>query len=301
MLAGLVAGIVAFGFARVFGEPSVSTAISFEQQRAAAAGTPYTVELVSRDIQSTLGLLAAVVVYGVALGGIFALVFAAVYGRVRHASPARTALGLGAGAFFVVYLVPFLKYPANPPAVGRPETIGTRTALYVAMLAISLLGAAYALWLDRRLQARLGSGNSMLASIGTYLVIVIAGGLLLPVVNEVPSGFPAVTLWNFRIASIGIQAITWATIALLFGFLATHALDPSADEPPPRRAADASRPVPLNGSGPGLATARSGLRPLHQPAGTLPRATPKTCRPTACLSPGTRTGAPGLDLLPIDR
>jgi len=225
MLAGLIAGGLAFGFARLFGEPSVGSAISFEEQQAAMAGTPYTMPLVSRDIQSTLGLLTAVVVYGVALGGLFALVFAAVYGRVRHASPATTALWLGAGAFVVVYLVPFLKYPANPPAVGRPETVGMRTALYVAMLAISVLGAVYALWFDRRLQARLGNGGAMLASIGAYLAIVIAGGLLLPGVNEVPSGFPAVTLWDFRMASIGIQAITWAAIGLVFGLLATRALD----------------------------------------------------------------------------
>jgi hypothetical protein len=224
MLAGLIAGVLAFGFARVFGEPAVGTAISFDYQRAAAAGTPYTMELVSRDIQGTLGLLAAVVVYGVALGGLFALVFTVVYGRVREASPARTAVWLGAGAFTVVYLVPFLKYPANPPAVGRPETIGTRTALYLAMLAISLVGAVYALWLSRRLEARLGGGGATLAAMGMYLVVVLAGGLLLPGVNEVPTGFPAVTLWDFRIASIGIQAITWTAIGLLFGFMASRAM-----------------------------------------------------------------------------
>ena len=225
MLAGLIAGGLAFGFARLFGEPSVGSAISFEEQQAAVAGTPYTTALVSRDIQSTLGLLTAVVVYGVAVGGLFALVFAAVYGRVRHASPATTALWLGAGAFVVVYLVPFLKYPANPPAVGRPETVGMRTALYVAMLAISVLGAVYALWFDRRLQARLGNGGAMLASIGAYLAIVVAGGLLLPGVNEVPARFPAVTLWDFRMASIGVQAISWAAIGLAFALLATRALD----------------------------------------------------------------------------
>jgi Probable cobalt transporter subunit (CbtA) len=224
MLAGLVAGLLAFGFARAVGEPAVSVAISFEEQRAAAAGTPYQAAIVSRDVQSTLGLLTAVVVAGVALGGLFAIAFAAAYGRVRHASPARTAIWLGAGAFVVVFLVPFLKYPANPPAVGRPETIGTRTALYVAMLAISLLSAAYALWLDRRLRPRLGDGGAALAAAGAYLALVVAGGLLLPGVNEVPDGFPATALWNFRVAAAGIQAITWSTTALTFAFLATSVL-----------------------------------------------------------------------------
>jgi hypothetical protein len=222
MLAGLVAGALASGVARLFGEPWVSSAISFGEQQ---AGTSSAVALVSRDVQGSLGLLAAVVVYGVALGGIFALVFAAVYGRVRQASPARTALWLGVAAFVVVYLVPFLKYPANPPAVGRPETIGLRTALYVSMLAISVLGALFALWLDRRVQGRLGSGGAVLTSVGSYLAIAVVGGWLLPAVNEVPSGFPAVTLWNFRIASVAIQAVQWTVIGLLFGYLATRAFD----------------------------------------------------------------------------
>ena len=224
MLAGLVAGVLAFAFARVFGEPAVSTAISFESQRAAAEGASPAMALVSRDIQSTLGLLTAVVVYGVALGGLFAIVFTVVYGRVREASPARTAFWLGPGAFAVVYLVPFLKYPANPPAVGRPESIGTRTALYVAVLAVSLVGVAYALWLSKRLEPRLGSGGAMLAAAGVYIVVVLAGMLVLPGVNEVPAGFPAVTLWNFRMASLGIQMITWTTIGLLFGFLASRVM-----------------------------------------------------------------------------
>src|SRR2546421_625411 len=134
MLAGLVAGVLAFAFARVFGEPAVSTAISFESQRAAAEGASPAMALVSRDIQSTLGLLTAVVVYGVALGGLFAIVFTVVYGGVP------------------------------------------------------------------------------------------AGLLVLPGVNEVPAGFPAGPLWNFRMASLGIQMIAWTTIGLLFGFLASRVM-----------------------------------------------------------------------------
>lgn len=224
MLAGLVAGVLGSVFARIVGEPAVATAISFEEQRAAAVGIPYTMALVSRDIQGTLGLLTAVVVYGVALGGLFALAFALVYGRVRRAGPARTAAWLAAAAFTVVFLVPFLKYPANPPAVGRPETIGARAELYVAMLAISLAAAAYGAWLARRLEPRLGGSRSALVAIAVYGVVVLVAGLLLPGVNEVPPGFPAVTLWNFRVGSIGIQAVTWATIGLLFGLLAERLL-----------------------------------------------------------------------------
>ena len=43
-------------------------------------------------MQSSFGLLTAAVVYGLALGGLFALAFAAAYGRVGRASPARTSI-----------------------------------------------------------------------------------------------------------------------------------------------------------------------------------------------------------------
>ena len=189
-------------------------------------------DLVSRDVQGSVGLLTAVVVYGLALGGVFSLVFAGVYGRVRPATPMRTSIGLAATTFVALYFVPFLKYPANPPAVGRPETIGVRTELYLAMVAISVLAAIYAAWLSRRLTPALGADRALLIAIAVYLAVVLGGGLLLPGVNEVPDGFPAVALWNFRVAAAGIQAITWTTIGLVFGFLAGRALDRAAARRP---------------------------------------------------------------------
>src|SRR3954468_1739824 len=117
MLVGLAAGVLMFVFAKLFGESAVDRAIAFE-------GPSDEAPLVSRALQSTLGLLTGTVVYGVALGGIFALVFAAVYGRVGRARPRTTAAVLALVAFVVIILIPFLKYPSNPPAVGKDDTIG---------------------------------------------------------------------------------------------------------------------------------------------------------------------------------
>ena len=73
MLAGALAGLLACGFAWIFGEPQIDLAIGSEQHmRAVAGGTPEP-ELVSRAIQSTAGILTGIVVYGCALGGIFSL------------------------------------------------------------------------------------------------------------------------------------------------------------------------------------------------------------------------------------
>jgi len=132
---------------------------------------------------------------------------------------------LAATGFVAIYLVPTLKYPANPPAVGESETIGIRTALYFIMIAISLVAMIASLATKRLFVARLGEWNADLLVAACYIVLVGIAALLLPAVNEVPDQFPAVVLWNFRIASIGGQLIMWATLGLLFGALSQRAAD----------------------------------------------------------------------------
>ena len=147
------------------------------------------------------------------MGGLFALAFAAVYGRVGRASPATTALWLAGAAFLVVFVVPFLKYPANPPAVGDPETINDRTLTYLTMVAISVLAAVGAV----RVRSRL-------AGLALYVVVVLVAGIAMPSVNEVPADFPATTLWDFRIASLGMQAVMWSVLGVVFAATAARVM-----------------------------------------------------------------------------
>src|SRR5690242_9781640 len=135
MLAGALAGVLVFVFASIFGEPQVNLAIALESQ-APASGHEHAGEagadpaghshggegeLVSRGVQSTVGLGTAVILYGAAIGGLFALAFAAVYGRIGSLGPQATAGLLAALGFVAVFLVPAIKYPANPPAVGHAD------------------------------------------------------------------------------------------------------------------------------------------------------------------------------------
>jgi hypothetical protein len=213
LIAGACAGVLATGFAELAGEPSIDNAISFQARQAQAAGQAPEPDLVSRGVQSTVGLLTAAVVYGLALGGLFALAFGYVYGRVARTSPRRTALWLAASAFAVLFLVPFIKYPANPPGVGRPDTIGDRTLLQLAMMAISLLAAIAAVRVRRAASARVSPAGAAAIAGAAYIAIV---GLAMPAVHEVPGAFPATTLRQFRQASVGMNAVLWATIGLLF-------------------------------------------------------------------------------------
>jgi len=234
MLVGILAGLLSFGFLKIYGEPQVDRAIAFEEQLDEAKAQfakshGMTVpeeapELVSRRVQAGLGLFVAVIVYSAAFGGLFGLAFAYAQGRMSgELSPQPLSALLALIGFIAVYLVPNLKYPANPPSVGDPETIGARTALYFGMIGISLVAVIGAIYFRRILVARYGGWNSTLMVAAYYLVVVIAAGLLLPEVNEVHEQFPAVVLWKFRVASLGAQLVMWATLGLLFSGLTRRA------------------------------------------------------------------------------
>ena len=239
MLVGLVAGLLSFGFLKVFGEPQVDRAIAFESQmdeaKAQAAAQVEAAkghvmakeepepELVSRPVQAGIGLFTGVAVYSAAFGGLFALAFAFVYGRMGRYGPKATSALLGVAGFVAVYLVPNLKYPANPPSVGEPETIGIRTTLYFAMIVVSLAAMLGSVLLRNRLVVQRGAWNASLIAGAIYLVIIIAASAGFPSVSEVPDQFPAVVLWQFRTASIGAQLILWMTLGLGFGVLAERA------------------------------------------------------------------------------
>jgi predicted cobalt transporter CbtA len=240
MLAGLVAAVLSFSFLKIAGEPAVEHAITFEKTlddakakaeavEAAAKGRPAPheeaePELVDRRVQSGIGLLTGVGVYSIALGGLFALAFTLVFRRMGDFSPRATAAWLAVTGFVGVYVTPMLKYPANPPSVGLPETISMRTSLYFAMILISLAAMIAAGILRVRISRHLGDWNAALICTASYIVVVAAVALAMPDVNEVPEGFPSAVLWQFRVASLGSQAIMWATLGLLFGALAERTL-----------------------------------------------------------------------------
>jgi predicted cobalt transporter CbtA len=252
MLVGLMAGVIAFGFARVFGEPQVDAAIAFEEAQShaksvaapageskadasqaaslthahdAAASEAAEPELVSRETQAGFGLLTGLLVYSAAVGGLFSLVFAFVYGRFGSIDARATAGLLAAAGFVALVLVPALKFPPNPPAVGDAETIAIRTELYFVMLASSVSSLVLAFSLTRILQARFGLFNALIAGGAVYLVLMALVGYALPAINEVPENFSASVLWNFRVSSLGIQLILWTVLGLVFGMTVEQRLD----------------------------------------------------------------------------
>jgi hypothetical protein len=224
LLAGLVAGLLAGGVAFVLGEQYIDQAIALEEAAAQGESAAHShgddEALVSRDGQRA-GLILATSLAGVAFGAIFATV--AHYARRSTSLPGPVlALALAGAGWLAIEAVPFFKYPANPPAVGDPETISQRTWLWLAALVLGLaavLAAAYA--------HRLLRGSSLTARtaapIAVFLAIVAVGYVALPGVNEVGSDFPATLLWNFRLSALATQATLWLSLGIAFALLTERA------------------------------------------------------------------------------
>ncbi|KPC89695.1 membrane protein, partial [Streptomyces sp. NRRL F-6602] len=134
-------------------------------------------------LQATGGLATGVLVFGVAIGGIAAIAFCVALGRIGRFGPRATAAFVALGGLIAVYVVPFLKYPANPPAVGDGDTIGKRTALFFLLVLLSVLLAVGAVLLGRRLAPRLGNWNATVAAGAAFLLAVTLAYVFLPSYN----------------------------------------------------------------------------------------------------------------------
>jgi hypothetical protein len=274
VLAGAIAGLLAFAFARIFAEPVITQAIDYESGRDAviaaldkAAGRPVSdagPDIFSRTVQANIGIGIGMIAFGAAMGALFAVAYALCLGRVGGVRTRTLALLVAAAGFVGLYLVPFIKYPANPPSIGHHETIRQRGELYLVMVVASVALLILAVWLGQRLKARFGTWNAALLAAVAFALLIGAVMAVLPqlghlAVNEhlygshatetplpvtnangviVYPGFPADVLFSFRLYSIVAQLILWAAIGLIFAPLADRLLAPG-----PARAELRSQPT----------------------------------------------------------
>jgi hypothetical protein len=274
VLAGAIAGLLAYLFARIFAEPVINQAISYESGRdaveaalAKAAGLPPPEagpDIFSRTVQANIGIGVGMIAFGAAMGALFAVTYALYLGRVGGVRARTLALLVAAGGFVAMYLVPFVKYPANPPSIGHPETIRQRGLLYLVMAVASVALLVLAVWAGQRLKPRLGTWNAVLiAGAGFAVVMGVLMALLpelgqlavnrqlygnhatetpLPLRNSrgdiVYPGFPADVLFSFRLYSIAAQAILWGAIGLIFAPMADRLLAPGPARAELREAAE---------------------------------------------------------------
>lgn len=236
MAAGLMAGLLAGIFAFFVGEPLLDRAVAMEGSatRAEHSGVAHAHEaeghshdggggaVFDRATQK-VGLFFATGLSGTFLGGLFGMAFSYFRGRMALRGDWGRSLALAGAVFFGFALIPFLKYPANPPGVGDAETIGARTAAYFALAALSLL-LVLAAWHAARLLRERGL-NAPARQVAVGLGVAAAATLmfvLFPAPAD-PGEFPAGLLWNFRLSSFATQLVLWTGLGVLFGALCERA------------------------------------------------------------------------------
>jgi hypothetical protein len=253
---GVIAGLLAFIFARIFAEPVIQAAIDYESGRddakaalAVAAGqTPEEAgpDIFSRAIQANIGIGVGIVAFGLAIGLFFAVAYCMAYGRTGNIRPRQLSLLVALFGFLTLFAVPFIKYPANPPSIGNPDTIGDRGGLWLLMVVASVIFAIVAVWTGQRLQPRFGTWNATLIAGAGFIVVMgilmailpslgqlsanveVSGSLLTEIPQPLKNaagvivypGFDADLLYRFRLYSVGAQIILWGVIGLGFAPLA---------------------------------------------------------------------------------
>lgn len=216
LFAGAIAGTVLSTLNQGIVEPYIEQAIALENQKAAMEGEMLNpIEFDNYRLWQKGGEIAAGTILGTSYGALFGIIFAYSRRSISGSSERRKALILAGVMLLVLYIVPALKYPANPPAVGDPETIYVRQSLYIAYLAISGFSALGLAFLFRMLGQRQAK---------RAIVPAIYAGIMIVAYAAMPSNPDAITapmelVMTFRIASGFTMGVFWGLLGILFGAL----------------------------------------------------------------------------------
>lgn len=212
-LAGLVHGLVNVALV----EPYLDAAIGIENQRMFAEGqakdTPqFWKQYTDYRTWQKEGSIIAGAILGTATGGLFGLVFAYSRNSLPSQNDIKKALVLAAIMWAVLYFIPFLKYPANPPTVGEPDSITLRASTYAIFVASSGLGALGFAILYKKLHSK-----KPIALAG-YAALM---GLLFVIMPQNPDKIstPIEIVNGFRIVSVITMTIYWIANAVILGWL----------------------------------------------------------------------------------
>jgi predicted cobalt transporter CbtA len=209
-IAGAILGIVNQGIV----EPFIARAIDIENQNAIAAGDLFNPnEYDAYRIWHRGGEIASGTVLGLSIGALYGVVIAYSRESLPCSNNKKKALMLAGIMWLVLFMVPALKYPANPPAVGDPETISYRQIIYLAFLAISgfsVLGLAF-------VYRKMGTVRAKKAIIPAVYAAVMAVAFVVMPPNPDEIAAPIDLVVSFRIASAFTMSMFWGLLGLILG------------------------------------------------------------------------------------
>jgi len=218
LVSGFVAGVIHGTVNLVIVEPYLDEAIEIENQNLFATGlaedTPqFWAEYSSyRDWQKSGQLLAGGIL-GMSIGALFGIVFAYSRNSLPKGHTLKKTFVLAAIMWLTIFIIPFLKYPANPPTVGDVDTVVLRSILYLSFIAISGFSAVGFFILYKKLQNK----KKGLVFVG-YAVFITTVFFIMPVnPDEVKAPMDLVN--GFRAMSVIAVTTFWIAEAIIFGML----------------------------------------------------------------------------------
>lgn len=214
LLAGAIAGTILGAINQVAVEPYIDYAVELEMQNTNQSSQIINpAEFTAYRLWQRGGEMLAGTILGLSIGSLFGIVFAYTHNSVPGSNNKKKALIVAGIMWFVLFLIPALKYPANPPAVGDPETIYYRQSLYVAFLVISGFSALGLAFLYRKM----GALNIKKAIIPAAYAAIISGAYLAMPANPDPINAPMDLLMGFRITSAITISMFWGLLGVIFG------------------------------------------------------------------------------------
>jgi predicted cobalt transporter CbtA len=214
LLAGAIAGTILGAINQVAVEPFIEHAIELEMQNTAQSGQIINpAEFAAYRFWQRGGEIVAGTILGLSIGSLFGIVFAYARSSIPGSNNKKKGLIVAGIMWFVLFLMPALKYPANPPSVGDPETIYYRQSLYLTFVAISgfsALGLAFLYMKIRSLHIRK-------AIIPAAYAAMMAGAYLAMPANPDPINAPMDLVIGFRITSAITITLFWGLLGVIFG------------------------------------------------------------------------------------
>lgn len=217
---GAAAGLIHGGMNLVFVEPFLDQAIGIENQHLFASGeendTPeFWIKYDGYRTWQKSGQVFAGGILGISIGALFGIIFALSRNSLPGKTDIKKALVLAGIMWLTIYFIPFLKYPANPPTVGDPDTVVLRGILYLVFIAISGLSAFGFYKLSQKIKTK-----KLVAVVG-YVAFI---GLVFVLMPENPDKIsaPMDLVDHFRTMSAFTVSLYWLSLGLILGSLWNH-------------------------------------------------------------------------------